>query len=183
MSNETPNRGPEPSGTRRNDTSLWRVIAAGWAHRRPSRAQDQPIYWTIRAVKELGFPVVVALILLLKMPSWVREAVASDARVRAEQHHELLATISQSKEAFDANTAVLQQLVLEAQELRSASDTVRGMVLGRLRCPGCPACRLSCPTVHVEGARSVSAPAPAPPATQRQPVWDPNGAARSIIEH
>ncbi len=145
--------------------------------RTPSRQKDQAFYWLVTATRDLGFPIVVALVLLLKMPGWIREAVAADAAVRAEQHKALLDAIDRSSRAFAETTATLAQLTERAEALQSTSDTVKGMVLGRLKCPTCPSCRCpaapSCPTLRCPDVHVAPAPTAAPPSSPPRGSGEP----------
>jgi hypothetical protein len=130
---------PEENNERGNAKFL-QIVRAGLRNN-PARSGDQLWFWIIKATKELGFPIVVALILLLRLPSWIGNAVSGDAALTAEQHRTLVARLQAVERA-------LEVLVSRAEELEASSATVRGMVLGRLKCPEprCPRCPdLKCP--------------------------------------
>lgn len=166
---------PPPLRTPRGSPSLGQIAAAAFSKREPNRKPyDQYFYWPIKATKELGFPIAVALILLLKMPGWLKDAVASSDAVRQEQTKAVVSAIDRSSAAIDFNTGVLSQLVDQAAQLKSASDTVKGMVLGKLKCPQCPDCKVRCPDPNVRVVAPPVSPyygQPLPPVedhTQRQ---------------
>lgn len=87
-----------------------------------------------RIVRDLGFPIVVALLLIFKVPGWIRETIAADAGVRQEQHKALVEVLQAQSRAFEACAKQLVALTAQVQGLQNTSSMLRGVVIGKYRC-------------------------------------------------
>lgn len=158
----------QPSSTGR----LLRAFAPG---RHGRRAADLP-GWGIRVVKEVGFPIFVGWYLLtrlgphldnlfMQLPENLDRVLASDRTVRTEQH-------AAEVEALHAMTVQIATLNEQAQDLKNEASTVRGMVLGRLKCPPTPVIKPCQPNTTIILPPAAPA-APAPSSAPQKPRRDP----------
>lgn len=103
--------------------------------RPPSRPEDQAWFKRVVAVRQLGLATVLALSLVssqvaltwfvvTRLPTHLTEATAPVAAA--------------VREGFASFGERVESLEAKAETLTGEAATVKGMVLGRLRCPACP---------------------------------------------
>jgi hypothetical protein len=88
--------------------------------------------WIAQLVRDIGFPSVVALLLLVKAPTAVREAVAADTAVRKEA---MIAALNTQARAFEGVASQLHEMTVEARTIRMQAGTIQGLIMGKYKCP------------------------------------------------